>query len=448
MVVSVEALISPEDERAHYDSYGIGQDFTEEFRPEDFFNFFSDNASKQRFNEQPDQKATPRKKGGKTEDAHIEFPITLEELYKGKVVKFTSHRDKLCSQCQGTGGKLRAKSRTCPKCEGSGSMKKLRNLAPGIVTNAYVDCTSCKARGFLYREKDKCKHCAGAGITDETKILEAYFPRGAQDGHKVVLEGEADEAYGKTPGSVIIEVHQQPHDTFERKNNDLYATIQISLAEAISGFSRVVLQHLDGRGIRVSTHSGTVIRPNEIIRIPQEGMPIPRTDAAGDLYLYVDIEFPKNGWTRETSELRKISNILPTPPSISPDFKMPENQIDDVDFSICTRDKVSVVMMRVFTLTNLVSYLNIPKTTKKALLIQLQMGVKLNNFNITLHNCFSSKLIDLHHEIIFRISLFSLGVFESTLFFEGKMLAYFHSFYIRISNSKGDRDYYRIRLFY
>lgn len=229
----------------------------------------------------------------------------------------------------------------CAKCEGSGSMKKLHTLAPGIVTNKFVDCTSCKGRGELYREKDKCKYCTGTGICDETKILEAYFPRGAQDGHKVVLEGEADEEYGKKPGAVIIEVHQQPHAVFERKNNDLYATIKVSLAEAICGFSRTVIQHLDGRGIRITTPPGTVIRPNQVIRIKREGMPIPRTDTAGDLFLYVDIQFPENGWCLENSELRKIRDVLPVPPETVKDFKIPENQIDDVDYTIGKKEDVS-----------------------------------------------------------------------------------------------------------
>lgn len=241
-----------------------------------------------------------------------------------------------------SGGRPKAKPRTCAKCQGSGSIKKLQTLAPGIVTNKYVDCPSCKGRGELFREKDRCKPCTGTGLTDETKILEAYFPRGAQDGHKVVLEGEADEEFGKKPGAVIIEVHQQPHPVFERKRNDLYATIKVSLAEAICGFSRTVIQHLDGRGIRITSPPGTVIRPNEIIKVQREGMPIPRTDTAGDLYLHVDIIFPDNGWCLENSELRKVRDVLPVPAETAKDFKIPENQIDDVDYSITKTEDVSI----------------------------------------------------------------------------------------------------------
>lgn len=254
--------------------------------------------------------------------------FTIDALFPGRITNLNFR----------TGGKPKAKARKCAKCVGSGQVKVLKTLAPGITTQKYVDCTSCKGRGELYREKDRCKYCTGTGLTEETKILEAYFPRGAQDGHKVVLDGEADEEYGKKPGSVIIEVNQKPHEVFERKHHDLYTTITISLAEAVCGFSRVVLQHLDGRGIRITNPPGKVIRPNEIIKIQREGMPIPRTDTAGDLYLYVDIKFPEDGWCLENSELRKIRDVLPDLPS--KDYKIRENQIDDVDFTIDKKENL------------------------------------------------------------------------------------------------------------
>lgn len=241
-----------------------------------------------------------------------------------------------------TGGKPKAKPRRCGKCEGVGSVKKPFTLAPGVSSMRYVECNSCKGWGELYREKDRCKDCSGSGLTDETKILEAYIPKGSPDGFKVVLSGEADQEYGKETGSVIIEVQQQVHPVFQRRNNkDLYATIKISLTEAICGLSRVVLKHLDGRGVRINTPPGTVIRPNEIIKIPGEGMPIPRSDSCGDLYLNVDIQFPENGWCVEGSDLRKIREVLTVAPNSLADFSnISEAQTDDVEYKIIKKEQL------------------------------------------------------------------------------------------------------------
>lgn len=100
-----------EIERSKYDSYDASgmrpDEFEGDFGPEDFFNFFSETSSRHGFSgygyeqQGTEPKPPPKKKGGKTEDGHVDFPITLEELYKGKVVKFTSHRNKLCPSCQG-----------------------------------------------------------------------------------------------------------------------------------------------------------------------------------------------------------------------------------------------------------------------------------------------------------------------------------------------------------
>ncbi|VVT50685.1 uncharacterized protein SAPINGB_P002846 [Magnusiomyces paraingens] len=326
-------VLSDEVERAKYDSgAGLHGDHYDEdgFTAEDFFRFFTDTSARHGFSgygyQTPgygnghdgyEEPQPPPKNGattgGKTEDGHVEFQVNLEDFYKGKVVKFTSKRKKLCSTCKGSGGRPKTKARKCAKCEGHGSIRKQFNLT-GISTWRYVECSSCKGRGELFRQKDKCKECSGCGLVDEVKILEAYVPRGASDGYKIVLDGEADEEYGKKTGAVVIEVQEKPHAVFERKKEDLYATIKISLAEAVCGLSRVVLMHLDGRGIRVTTRPGTVIRPDQVLKVSGEGMPFPRSDRCGDLYLSVDIEFPPNGWCVESSDLRKLRDMLPELP--------------------------------------------------------------------------------------------------------------------------------------
>lgn len=355
-------------ERARYDSgpdMGFDDEYEGGFTADDFFQFFAETSARHSFNAYdaeptfgfstngggpshggsngpapPPQKG---KAGGKTADGHVDFQTSLEELYKGKVVKFTSTRSKLCDTCKGTTGKPKAKPKTCAKCEGVGYLKKPYNISPGIVSSKYVECNSCMGRGELYREKDRCKDCTGTGLVDETKILEAFIPKGARDGHKIVLDGEADQEYGKKTGAVIIEVKQKMHPVFQRKNDDLYATIKVSLAEAIGGLSKVVLKHLDGRGIRVTTPPGSVLRPNQIIKVPGEGMPIPKYDRCGDLYLNVDIEFPPNGWCVETMDLRKIKDMLPEMPMTVKEKelqKIPESQVDDVDYRVIEKEKL------------------------------------------------------------------------------------------------------------
>lgn len=64
---------------------------------------------------------TPRfRKQRKGEDEEHPYQVSLEELYKGKTVKFTSKKNVICSHCKGSGGKEKAKPKKCVSCQGQG----------------------------------------------------------------------------------------------------------------------------------------------------------------------------------------------------------------------------------------------------------------------------------------------------------------------------------------
>ena len=54
------------------------------------------------------------------EDEVQDYPVTLEELYKGKSARFTSNKNVVCSHCKGKGGKENTKPKPCEICHGRG----------------------------------------------------------------------------------------------------------------------------------------------------------------------------------------------------------------------------------------------------------------------------------------------------------------------------------------
>lgn len=128
-----------------------------------------------------------------------------------------------------------------------------------------------------------------------------------------MLAGEADQLPDQEPGDIVFELKEIEHDTFERAGADLKAELHISLVEALTGFNRVVLTHLDGRGMQLNVQqpNGKVLRPAQVLKIDGEGMPIKKSDAKGDLYLVVDIEFPEDGWLRDDAAVQKLRDALP-----------------------------------------------------------------------------------------------------------------------------------------
>ncbi|KAK3322226.1 hypothetical protein B0H66DRAFT_553759 [Apodospora peruviana] len=241
------------------------------------------------------------------------YKVTLEELYKGKTVKFAAEKQVICSQCKGTGAKEKVKPNKCDHCRGAGLQEAYRQIGPGLVRKEVVSCDHCQGSGMDYKEKDRCKKCKGKRTVKEKKALELYIPRGSMQGERIVLEGEADQLPDQTPGDLIFHLQEEPHDIFTRIGHDLSAELTVTLAEALSGFSRVVVKHLDGRGIHIDHPRGKILRPGEALKVPSEGMPIKRSEMTGDLYLVVKIDFPEDGWLKDDASYEALQKLLPPP---------------------------------------------------------------------------------------------------------------------------------------
>ena len=152
----------------------------------------------------------------------------------------------------------------------------------------------------------------------------------SRDGEKVVLEGEADQVPDQEPGDLIFTIAETSHLTFRRVGADLSAEIEITLAEALCGFSRVVVKHLDGRGIHVDhpQAKGRILRPGQVIKVSGEGMPVKKSEFKGDLFLTVRVAFPEDAWLGDNERtLAILQDVLPKP---APPIKTED--VDDVEY--------------------------------------------------------------------------------------------------------------------
>ncbi|KAF2236246.1 DnaJ domain-containing protein [Viridothelium virens] len=251
----------------------------------------------------------PRKGANEEQD----YEVTLEELYKGKTTRFASTKNVVCTSCKGSGGKQGAKPKQCEACKGRGVTTGLKQVGPGLVTQSTSECSTCKGAGEIYKEKEKCKKCKGKRVLQTRKVLELYIPRGSREGEKIVLQGEADQYPGQEPGDIIFELVEVPHEKFRRAGPDLKAELNVTLAEALTGFNRVFLTHLDGRGIQINLPRGQLMRPDQILKVAGEGMPLKKSDQKGDLYLLVKIKFPEDGWLTDDASVQKLRELLPKP---------------------------------------------------------------------------------------------------------------------------------------
>lgn len=207
--------------------------------------------------------------------------LSLKDMYLGKTCKFAISRDIMCELCKGEGGSGKHDVR-CNGCAGRG----VRHIHKGN-TVTRTTCIRCKGEGSIPGFEKVCKGCTSRGSVKDRTVVEAVFPPGCAQGHKVIIEGMSDYVMGKEPGDVVVSSLQKEHPVFKRNGKNLRANIVISLGESLCGFKREIT-HLDGRIIHFETEEGAVTPQGHRMTIVGEG--IPRN--FGSLEVTVSIDYP------------------------------------------------------------------------------------------------------------------------------------------------------------
>jgi len=261
------------------------------------------------------------------EDVVFPLKVTLEDLYNGTSKKLRLTKNVLCAQCKGKGGRDGCEA-TCKECRGQGMRMVIRQIGPGMISQQSVTCSACKGSGSQIAEKDKCRTCMGEKVMKEKKTLEIHIARGMKHGEKIMFRGEADEAPDQTPGDVIVVLQQQDHPLYKRDGMNLFHKHTLTLLEALTGFSFPV-QHLDGRTLMVKSEVNMVVKPGDVKKIADEGMPQKNNPyMRGALYIEFDVQFPESRALTESTK-RVLRSVLPAPASHSSDA-MSDQQTEEV----------------------------------------------------------------------------------------------------------------------
>ncbi|KAF7726136.1 hypothetical protein EC973_009028 [Apophysomyces ossiformis] len=151
----------------------------------------------------------------------------------------------------------------------------------------------------------KLRDGATGKLITTDKILTINVKAGWKAGTKIRFPGEGDELETGEAQDIEFVVEEKPHPVFERDGDDLKMTIQLTLAEALTGFSKPI-KTLDDRSLNVS-NSHSIIQPGQISRVNGEGMPNSKTGKKGDLILKYEIKFPSQ---LTQAQKEAIKNIL------------------------------------------------------------------------------------------------------------------------------------------
>ncbi|TPX38956.1 hypothetical protein SeLEV6574_g07493 [Synchytrium endobioticum] len=143
---------------------------------------------------------------------------------------------------------------------------------------------------------------------ESEKILQVNIKPGWKAGTKIKFPNEGDDLPGGGAQDIEFVIEEKPHERFKRDGDNLQASIDLELWEALTGFKKEI-PSLDGRNIPVS-HPG-IVEPNTEIRIPGEGMPLSkRPGKKGDLLVKVNVKFPRSLSQDQKSGIKRLFGVL------------------------------------------------------------------------------------------------------------------------------------------
>lgn len=237
--------------------------------------------------------------------------VSLEDLYKGVTKKLALQKNVICAECSGRGGTKEGAVKSCTTCRGTGVQVRIQQIGPGMVQQMQSACSSCRGRGETVDPKFMCKECKGEKVVREKKVLEVHVDKGMKDEQRITFSGEGDQVPGLEPGDVVIILDQKDHETFKRLNVvDLVMALDISLADALCGFSKVITT-LDNRHIVIHTVPGEVTKHGDIKCIIGEGMPHYKNPfEKGKLIIQFNVKFPESHFLPPV-KIEQLEKLLP-----------------------------------------------------------------------------------------------------------------------------------------
>jgi len=225
----------------------------------------------------------------RTADVKIPLHVTLKQLYLGESIDVHYVRQTLCMHWEMC-------MKNSPECAGPGIRLARQQIAPGFVQQVQQRDERCISRGKMWHKN--CKQCPKK-TSDEKIELTIDISPGYRNGEVINFEGVTDEKPGHIPGDLSFVLMEEQNAVFHREKDDLYMTKEISLVDALTGFS-IEITHLDDHKFTVDMQE--VVYCDFVSRVFNKGMPRRNGRGHGDLYITFEVEFPE-----ELSDAQKVS---------------------------------------------------------------------------------------------------------------------------------------------
>lgn len=287
---------------------------------------------------------TPGPHTSKGGNQDVNVAVELGMLWKPLQLKANLQRVVTCPLCHGKGGDASSLV-TCPTCNKTGLVERHDTLARSellcpagasrqggggrvceVEQVRRVTCPRCEGHGTIVKHGHGCARCGGTRTVPTTQPVDVSFEAGASEHATFVVPGMGSEKPFTTPGDIVFRLRITPHDNFTRAGQDIANRQNISLPEALAGFSREIKLP---NGTVLDVGQSGITQPNFNYTFSGFGLPYPKEDDAefgaadadeheapdtptryGDLLVEYFIQYPENLTRTRRKRVRNVFDGL------------------------------------------------------------------------------------------------------------------------------------------
>jgi len=307
LVTHAYDVLSDPDQRERYDlgpQAGFGGAGAGGFGFGDIFDTF--------FGAAQGRTAGPRSRRERGQDALLRIEVDLDEVIFGTKREIEVDTAILCETCNGSCCAPGTSPVTCDICRGTGSIQRsVRSLLGNVMTSS--PCGTCRGYGTVI--PNPCPTCAGQGRVRAKRNVTVDVPSGVDTGMRLHLPGEGETGPAGGPnGDLYLEVKVKHHDIFSRNGDDLLATLEVQMTDAILG-TTVKLAGLDGE-LAIDLKPG--VQSADIVTVKDRGITRLRGGGRGDLKVGIQVVTPVRLNSRESQLIKEFAESRrPVPPEFA-----------------------------------------------------------------------------------------------------------------------------------
>src|SRR5258708_127209 len=234
-------------------------------------------------------------------DLEYQIEIDFGDAVRGAVKKLQITRLDTCETCRGTGAI--GSAQTCTVCGGTGTIQQ----AAGKM-RFNVPCTRCGGTGKI---RTPCRTCGGEGRVRRTETIEVRIPPRVASRARLRVPGKGNAGTKGAPAcGLYLRGGVPPPPSFERRGNDLYTKVPVTVSEATLG-AKIEVPTIDGRSL-VRIPPGT--NCGSTLRLREKGVAGARGGTRGDQYVEIQVVVPKPTDERVRKLMKELEAVEPADP--------------------------------------------------------------------------------------------------------------------------------------